>query len=256
VNRKARGAQRRLADTRDMRAETRRKLRKLEPNRESLPQNIRNNCWVITERDDVRRKSKYIIRDYEKKYKGRENDEQEIDDQDVTRAKNGKYFTKEEEKMIRQANLHRCPTYGLCEDCFDAGPVGLLCKRCPNKTMMKWYKAVYICLENGDPDYWRFSTDYNRWIDCEFIAGLLHTDVVKEKANRKRTWLKGTQMGVQMTEKRLVNRMKALFMARVITREEMEIKRKQIKELWKNDEENKIECSQDNRSVLNDQKTI
>jgi hypothetical protein len=101
--------------------------------RKNLPINTRNNWDIATEYPEIPNTSRFIIRNYEQKYKGREDDDVEIDDDDVIRASNGRYFTREEVSRFIEKSTERCPTYGLCGECLDVGPVGMLCQRCGDR---------------------------------------------------------------------------------------------------------------------------
>jgi hypothetical protein len=194
--------------------------------RRNLPPNMRENWDIATEFPEVPNGSEYIIRNYGEKYEGRNNDDVEIDEKDVVRAKNGRYFTPMEVSSFKEKNTQHCPTYGLCTECLDVGPVGLLCKRCPNDEYNEYYGATFI--DMSDKHGWMRREQ--RWIDCEFVAKVLNTDIIIEKANRKATWLRTPTKQIIWTK--MANRLKAQMDARVITTDQLMAKIKQIDSLW------------------------
>jgi hypothetical protein len=226
--------------------------------RNTLPKCVNQN-WDITclLQGNTVESCNYIIDEYEEKYAGREQDDVELDDEDVTRARvNGRYFTDMERVVVwSHGNTASLPTYGLCGLCLDAGPVGLLCQRCPNEELDKSYKCIYTYKGAGTRN--DRSNMIHRWIDCEYIADVLGTEVVKAKANRKITWYKSPTAA--MSQYTLVRRLRMQLETRVITAEELMKKQKQIEDLWEindRDDETELPSSQDNRSVLDEKKRI
>ena len=56
-----------------------------------------------------------------------------IDAFDLIRARtNGSWYTTEEMNNWVKKSVARCPTYGTCESCYRAGPMGDTCESCPN----------------------------------------------------------------------------------------------------------------------------
>ena len=69
---------------------------------------------------------------------------QDILDQDVIRAVNGRFYTEEEVRNFRLRSRPRCPTYGNCNRCFATGPVGKVCGFCPPQ-----HGAGYVVVSVG-----------------------------------------------------------------------------------------------------------
>lgn len=92
--------------------------------------------------------SKYVIVNYHDKYADRVHDELEIDDDDVIRAKNRKYFLWDEVMKCRTKYTHRSPTYGICDYCLSVGPINLLCQMCPNDHYSTFYGGTCVTMPN------------------------------------------------------------------------------------------------------------
>jgi hypothetical protein len=191
--------------------------------RRILPSNERYN-YDIT-KSITGEKSEYVMVNYHNKYEERvknatEQDELDIDDEDVVRAENGKYFLREELSKCELKNTHEYPTYGLCGWCFTIGPVNMLCQACPCDQYSRSYEAAYTHLSDRS----------TCWLDCENIARIMDTKIYKEKANRKNTCLDCSCIEVtrEMLNIGLVDR----FTFHEITKEELEQKKLEVDKLW------------------------
>ena len=119
---------------------------------------------------------------------------QDIKDEDVIRAKNGLVFTEEEVEQFRQRSHARCPTYGSCEYCYKAGPVGLKCDDCDDIGV---YKVVFAHPQDNE----RYA---RRIVDSERLAGLFNHPILVAKADRMFDW--GTTP-TMIIKKRIVERL-------------------------------------------------
>lgn len=70
----------------------------------------------------------YIVKGYTEDQRG-----QDIRDQDVIRAANGKWFTFDECLHFKEKSFQRAPTYGTCPRCWMSGPLNLFCRECMEK---------------------------------------------------------------------------------------------------------------------------
>ena len=118
----------------------------------------------------------------------------DIKDEDVVRAENGLFYTEEEIGRFRKRSRARCPTYGSCEYCYKAGPVGLKCDDCDG---IGTYKVVYAHPQE-DKRYAR------RIVDSEQLAKWFNRSTQIAKADRMFDW--GTTP-VMFIEKRIVERL-------------------------------------------------
>ena len=98
----------------------------------------------------------------------------DIRDEDVARAENGLLFTEQEVDRFRLRSNARCPTYGSCEYCYKAGPVGLKCEDCDG---IGTYKIVFAHPHDNE----RYA---RRIVDSERLAKLFHRPIQIAKADR------------------------------------------------------------------------
>lgn len=86
----------------------------------------------------------------------------EINDNDVVRSENLVY-TRDEINMFRQKSRARCPTYGCCAWCWNAGPVGNVCPFCLEEGHIRsTFGVVFFYLD--------FSHQQRRIIDAERLC--------------------------------------------------------------------------------------
>ena len=118
----------------------------------------------------------------------------DIREGDVVRAETGLIFTEEEIGRFRLRSNARCPTYGSCEYCYKAGPVGLKCDDCDGVGM---YKVVFAHPHESE----RFS---RRIVDSERLARLFNRSVQVAKADRVFDWMRTPNLVI---ERRIVERL-------------------------------------------------
>jgi hypothetical protein len=70
----------------------------------------------------------YIVAEYDDKMRGKV-----IPDDQVVRAKNGRWFTQDKVNNFKLKSTPRCPTYGVCQHCFSSEPVHMLYQKCKTK---------------------------------------------------------------------------------------------------------------------------
>jgi hypothetical protein len=100
--------------------------------------------------------------------------DQEIKEEDVVRAPNGRYWRKEDTDSIIQKSNASCPTYGTCGKCFRCGPVADVC--CSDPENGRTY--IFVVMYHG----------YYTIIDSEWLSKLMDTQKVVAKADRVWIW--------------------------------------------------------------------
>jgi hypothetical protein len=108
----------------------------------------------------------YIVREFKEEMRGKK-----IPDDMVVRAKNGRWFTKNEVENFVMKSTPRCPTYGVCAHCFGSGPVHMMCQKCRNKD-----EIYMIPKRNG------------KFIDVEWISRFFGTSHLDVRADRTQNW--------------------------------------------------------------------
>ena len=102
---------------------------------------------------------------------------QPIDECQVVRAANGKFFGRDEPARFRVLSSACCPTYGNCNYCWRSGPLNMQCIYCNDDR--KGYS--YLWLNHGGG---------KRILDAEYFAHLmgLGNDHVVALADRRYNW--------------------------------------------------------------------
>ena len=102
---------------------------------------------------------------------------QPIDECQVVRAANGKFFGRDEPARFHLLSSARCPTYGNCNSCWRSGPLNMQCNYCNDDR--KGYSYLY--LNNGGG---------KRILDAEYFAHLMElgNDHVVALADRRYYW--------------------------------------------------------------------
>jgi hypothetical protein len=109
----------------------------------------------------------YIVREFSKE----EMRGKKIPDNMVVRAANGRWFTENEVENFVMKSTPRCPTYGICAQCFGSGPVHMLCQKCRNMS-----EIYQIPRRNG------------KFIDVEWISRFFGTSHLDVRADRTQNW--------------------------------------------------------------------
>jgi hypothetical protein len=108
----------------------------------------------------------YIVREYKDEMAGKV-----IPDEMVVRAENGRWFTSEEVQDFKTKSTARCPTYGVCENCYGSGPVHMLCQKCKNKN------EIYVIVKR-----------HGKFLDAEWISRFFGTSHLEARGDRTQNW--------------------------------------------------------------------
>jgi len=120
----------------------------------------------------VPRPLKYIIRNFNP---DEEDGPRLINDEEVVKSTNGKFYTWAECKRFRTKSTGHCPTYGNCIRCLKSGPVNKHCNECERQYEVG-YKVMY--LPNGTI------------IDAEYLSSIVGKNHETALANRTQDWIR------------------------------------------------------------------
>ena len=98
----------------------------------------------------------YIVRSYSVEQAG-----QPIQENQVVRAGNGRFFRTDEARSFSVLSSARCPTYGNCNYCWRSGPLNMQCRYCNDDR--KVYTYFWLSHPKGG----------KRILDAEYIAQLV-----------------------------------------------------------------------------------
>jgi hypothetical protein len=95
------------------------------------------------------------------------------DNQYLSRAANGQYFTKEEVKDFKLKSTTCCPTYGACDMCHGSGPVQMYFQKCRNP--WQGYRIVH-------------HMGTMKIIDAEWVSQFFEATHFVARADRTQNW--------------------------------------------------------------------
>ena len=115
----------------------------------------------------------YIVRSYSVKQAG-----QPIQENQVVRAGNGRFFGRDDPRSFSVLSSARCPTYGNCSYCWRSGPLNMQCLYCNDDGNI--YTYFYINHPKGGKCI----------LDAEYMAQLVGKgdDHVVALADRQYDW--------------------------------------------------------------------
>jgi hypothetical protein len=108
----------------------------------------------------------YIVREFKEEMRGKK-----IPDNMVVRPANGRWFTEDEVNNFVMKSTPRCPTYGVCSQCFGSGPVHILCQKCRKKD------EIYIIPKRN-----------GKFLDAEWVLRFFGTSHLGVRADRTQNW--------------------------------------------------------------------
>jgi hypothetical protein len=122
----------------------------------------------------------YIVTTYRVEQAG-----QPIDECQVVRATNGRFFGRDEPARFRVLSSASCPTYGNCTSCWRSGPLNMQCIYCNNDG--KVYSYLWLSHGGGV-----------RILDAEYFAHLMGRgdDHVVALADRRYNWIRDHSLHV------------------------------------------------------------